>query len=543
MNTKRLVSIMLALIILLAIALPSAAAETVELADMEGPQTGGKITVDKATEGETYTLYQILYLESYDKDKNNYSYKPTETWRSFLTTEATDYITISPSDDYAKWTGSEAAIRAEAFYKLAISKIAKYGIKPVKQVVASGTTVEFTELKLGYYLIDTTVGTLCNLDTTNPEMKVSDKHTPPVNLKSVKENGSYGTSNDSSVGTPVEYMSTVSAYSGAENYVFHDEPDKGITFDLVTQIILRRTGDTTADKTLTAYSADESAPAHTAYDYKVVLPADRNSTHDDGCAFHVEFSQSFLDTVIDADSIDIYYTCHLNSDAVIAGEGNINRSWLSYGENNNIATAKSQTVTKTWKFGINKFSDSTGTEVKLAGATFKLCSAVEVNNGEAEDATKELVFTDLGFSPVPEKTEDGSVKKDEAGNTVYLPNTYMRDPTSTTYTFTTDDTGLINLQGLDSGRYYLFEEKAPAGYNKMSEYIVINIDKDGTVKQNQQVKDDGFIPVRNNSGTIMPTTGGIGTTVFYIVGSILLVGAGVLLVVRKRMGAAKESNK
>ena len=119
----------------------------------------------------------------------------------------------------------------------------------------------------------------------------------------------------------------------------------------------------------------------------------------------------------------------------------------------------------------------------------------------------------------------------------------MRDPSSATVTFTTDETGRINLQGLDSGVYYLFEEKAPDVYNKLTSDITINIDADGKIKQNQQEITDGYIPVRNNSGGIMPTTGGIGTTIFYIVGSVLLVGAGVLLVVRKRMSSAKESNK
>lgn len=534
---------MLALIILLAIALPSATA--VELATAEGPLDGGTLTVNNAVVGQTYTLYQILYLESYDKAGNNYSYKPTEMWRNFLTAEATTYIYINPSNDYAKWLGDETSARAEEFYKLASKNIAGYGIKPVAQTVATGTTVEFTGLKLGYYMVDTTVGTLCSLNTTDPTMTVDDKNTHPTNKKSVQENGLYVTDNDASIGITINFMSTINAKRGAENYVFHDTPDKGITFDSVTKIIVRRTGDnTTTEKTLTAYDSNESAPAHTVYDYKVVLPADRNSSHKDGCAFHVEFSQTFLDTVTGSDSIDIYYTAHLNQDAVIEGEGNINKSWLVYGDN--IETAQSQTVTKTWKAGIYKFTDATGTKVPLKGATFKLCSGVESNSVESapkEETTREMVYKDLGFSPVPEKNEDGTIKTDESGNTVYVPNTYMRDPTSMTYTFTTDETGLINLQGLDSGTYYLFETEAPDGYNKLDSAVVINIDANGTVKQNQQVMDDGFIPVRNNSGTIMPTTGGIGTTIFYIVGSILLVGAGVLLVVRKRMGSAKESNK
>lgn len=533
-NIKRLGSILLSLFILLAMVLPSFAEG--ELADMEGPKDDGSITINNAVIGQTYTLYQVLYLESYDKAGNNYSYKPTETWKNFLTTEATEYISIDPNSNYAKWVGDETPTRAEAFSKLAISNITNYSIKPVAQKEATGVSVEFTGLKLGYYMVDTTVGTLCSLSTTNTTMTVNDKNTRPTNIKSVQENGTYGTKNDVSVGAVFNYMSTIDAKKGAENYVFHDKPDKGITFDEVTKISVKSTGDTSTEKTLTAYDSNENSSAHTKYDYKVVLPADRNTTFDDGCAFHVEFSQSFLDTLLDSNSIDIYYTAHLNQDAVVAGDGNINTSWLVYGDN--IETTKTQTVTKTWKVGIDKFTDSTGKKIQLKGATFKLCTAKEV-----EETTKETVYTDLGFSPVPDKNADGTVKKDESGNIVYVPNTYMRDSSSATVTFTTDETGRINLQGLDSGVYYLFEEKAPDGYNKLTSAITINIDADGKIKQNQQEITDGYIPVRNNSGGIMPTTGGIGTTIFYIVGSVLLVGAGVLLVVRKRMSSAKESNK
>jgi fimbrial isopeptide formation D2 family protein/LPXTG-motif cell wall-anchored protein len=136
-------------------------------------------------------------------------------------------------------------------------------------------------------------------------------------------------------------------------------------------------------------------------------------------------------------------------------------------------------------------------------------------------------------------------------------------------TFTTDATGKLTnqIQGLDKGEYYLKETKAPVGYNPLSAPVKVTItaaaNGTGTTDSTQvtytatadgaNVKvDNGTVdltsaqtaaqPVAvativNNSGTILPSTGGIGTTIFYVVGSILVVGAGVLLVTRRRMNA------
>ena len=119
------------------------------------------------------------------------------------------------------------------------------------------------------------------------------------------------------------------------------------------------------------------------------------------------------------------------------------------------------------------------------------------------------------------------------------------------------------IAGLDAGSYYLRETKAPAGYNLLKNDISVTItatldksentpaltelklsvkdDKTGAeATENNGSVDTGIVAtdVVNNSGTELPSTGGIGTTIFYVLGSILVIGAVVLLITKKRMSAA-----
>ena len=105
---------------------------------------------------------------------------------------------------------------------------------------------------------------------------------------------------------------------------------------------------------------------------------------------------------------------------------------------------------------------------------------------------------------------------------------------------TTDATGKFTIKGLDADTYYLTETAAPAGYNKLADPVTIFIGEDGVVNATDD-NPNGVTEVKvlNQSGSELPSTGGMGTTVFYVVGGILVVGAIVLLVARKRMAAGK----
>ena len=103
---------------------------------------------------------------------------------------------------------------------------------------------------------------------------------------------------------------------------------------------------------------------------------------------------------------------------------------------------------------------------------------------------------------------------------------------------TTDTTGKFTIKGLDSDTYYLTEITQPAGYNKLADPIKVVIDGKGNVTYNDDYT--GTIKVENKTGAELPSTGGVGTTVFYVVGGLMVLLAVVLLVTKKKMSAHKD---
>ena len=113
------------------------------------------------------------------------------------------------------------------------------------------------------------------------------------------------------------------------------------------------------------------------------------------------------------------------------------------------------------------------------------------------------------------------------------------DKEGTVTEITTDATGKFKIEGLDAGTYYLKETEAPAGYNKLDTVVKVVIDHNGKINATEdQPAGATQIEVENKSGSELPETGGMGTTNFYVLGSILVLGAAVLLITKKRMNAA-----
>ena len=312
-NTRKLVSLLLAVVLTLGLtALGYAEGET------------GSITINDAVPGQNYNAYQLLYLESYNKDAGAYAYKANSAWETWLKTQ-TDYVSID-AQGYVTWVENADAA---AFAKLAQVEAAKMTVDatataPAAAEGATYSTVKFEDLNLGYYLVDTTLGTLCALDTTNPDVEMYEKNQAPTNVKTVEEDstGNYGEKNDADIGQTVNFKSTITAQAGAENYVFYDTMSAGLTYTGVTGITLN---DATVD----------------ASNYTVVTEG-----LTDGCTFEVRFTQAFCDTLKANDQIVISYTATLNENAVIAGEGNPNTSKVSYGDSSNTKyTPDSQTKT------------------------------------------------------------------------------------------------------------------------------------------------------------------------------------------------------
>lgn len=155
--------------------------------DITTPATGdGTIKINNAIPGQTYKLYRLLDLESYSanedgqKENGNYSYKPTSKWKTFLEGNGIRDVYFTFENGYASW---KKGANVEAFAKLAIEHANKNAvIEAEKTEVASAAiegnntpTVTFKNLPLGYYLVDSSVGTLCSLDTTNTDATIREK--------------------------------------------------------------------------------------------------------------------------------------------------------------------------------------------------------------------------------------------------------------------------------------------------------------------------------------------------------------------------------
>ena len=470
---KKILSIALVLILMLTVAF----AET----------TGGSITINDAVVGQTYTIYQILDLESYNASANAYAYKATTAWNSFINSDAIKgtYVEVD-AQGYVTWKdGADAA----AFAKAAQEYAKKNSIANQGSVTAT-TTVSFTGLDLGYYLVDSTLGTLCSLDTTNPNVVMQEKNEVPTNVKTVQEDSTnnYGDKNDADIGQTVNFKSTITAQAGAENYVFHDTMSAGLTYTGVTGITLNGT-------------------AVDASNYTVVTTG-----LTDGCTFEVRFTQAFCDTLKANDQIVISYTATLNENAVIAGDGNPNTSKVSYGDSSNTKyTPDSQTKTYTWDVDVFKYTKVGETETALAGATFTLSKNAD------------------GSNPIALVSE---------GNNVYR--VAKTGETGTVTEITTDATGKFTIKGLDADTYYLTETQAPAGYNKLAGPVTIVIGENGVVNGTTEAPQGvDEVKVLNQSGAKLPSTGGIGTTIFYVIGAALVIGAIVVLIAKKRAGSEK----
>lgn len=478
--TNKLAGILLALAMVLGIAATAFA---------EGET--GSITINDAAVGQTYTIYQILDLESYNNEARAYAYKATTAWNTFINSGAIKGIYVEvDAQGYVTWKGDADAA---AFAKLAQKYAKDNSIANQGSVTATTTTVSFNGLDLGYYLVDTTLGTLCSLDTTNPDVVMEEKNEVPTNVKTVEEDstGNYGEKNDADIGQTVNFKSTITAQPGAENYVFHDSMSAGLTY----------TGDAKiyTDEAMT----QELATAN----YTV------NATPDDSDTFDITFEQDYLNTITAVTKLYVKYSATLNASAKVGIEGNRNESKLSYGEINQetgkpgSTTPPSETKTYTWDVDVFKYTMNGETEKALAGATFTLSKNAD------------------GSNPIALLSE---------GNNVYR--VAKTNETVTVTEITTDATGKFTIKGLDADTYYLTETAAPAGYNKLAAPVTIVISENGVVNGTTEAPQGvDEVKVLNQSGTELPSTGGIGTTIFYIVGGVLVVGAVVLLVTKKRM--------
>lgn len=291
---------------------------------------------------------------------------------------------------------------------------------------------------------------------------------------------------------PDDYVEYDSYY-----FAFHDEEEAGLTFN---------------PESVKVYV--NNTEIKTGFELKTKT----KTTITDDCSFEVVFSNLKDIAAVQAGStIRVEYTATLNENAVIGGNGNLNKAQLEYSNNPRDTNSKDKTVWDnvvvfTYQVVVNKYANSVAENNKLPGAEFTLTKKL---NG---DTTKVIAAV---------KSEDG-----------------------VRFTF----------KGLDDGEYTLTETVTPEGYNTIDP-ITFNVNANHeitwegtgdrntllksltgnqvtgkiTFAENANVNGSLVTDIINKSGTVLPSTGGMGTTVFYVVGGGLMAVAVVLLVTKKRM--------
>lgn len=446
---------------------------------------------------QTINLYKLFDVtESGEGQNKNYAYTVNETYKKTLAS-VLNIAETSEDEDFVKAVEGEK----NTIQKFANDFTAKAltgnltATKTSGKITESKTSYEFTGLAAGYYLVYVT-----GAKEIQSSLVTVDGETKTVNLKtlapSIEKTADKATVN---IGDVVTYTvkGSIPDTTGYDQYqyIIHDELSTGLDFVSDAKGTVLGEGATTVNVTVAftdtgvtdASTAPTTATLDTANKRKMSLDLSswvKNNQANKGKEFTVT------------------YYAKVNKDAVVTEK---NKAQLEYGNKpgETTTTTPSEAKTPTYPLDINKIKK--GSEEKLAGAKFKLYK------DSAKDESNVIKVT-------------GSEGK------------YVVDPTSNTTEFESvdsiDDKGYnLHVNGLDAGTYYLVETKAPAGYNKLTDPIKVTITKDGdtnwTVKKNDTAENDKIIDVENSTGSILPSTGGMGTIAFTVVAALLVLGVAV----------------
>lgn len=515
MKMKKIAALSLATVMTLglsATAFAQTAAPTTPDAD------NATITIANASKGETYTIYQLFNATVTGNADGSIAYQLMEG-KSAEDAGLLEYFDVDASGNVtAKESTNEAVLKSDEFKAWAAS----YGTPLVSDVESDGSALNFTGLPYGYYYVTTSQGTNITVDSTNPNATIYDKNstTPKVDDEAKKTD-----KEEVTVGETVTYTVTFNATNfigeGEDaqrvlSYTIKDTLPDWLSDVNVTSIIVDNDGDLT--------TTDDQANVTTQFVNKEIelawVDGDNNSLYNNNAL------------------IQVVYTATVNAGVTVGSDNpNVNEVTIGYKLDNGQPSTEYKTVEETietYALAIQKVDENGN---KLPGATFTVKDIEYVISLNKDENGKDLG----GHYKVALADTEGAMSGAELKS---------------------DANGYLILEGVKSGDYTVTEVTAPGGYNKLTTDVTVTAQKiksvtytytttvwkdaqgnitdtetEGATKIEEgtnQLESTALVVI-NQKGNELPSTGGIGTTIFYVVGGILVVGAGVVLVAKKRM--------
>lgn len=496
---KKTLALLLAIVMIFALAAPVMAADN------------GSITISNTATNAEYKIYKIFDATIRDGGAISYTYSGTLAANDYFAQDSYGYITVK---DAAKDANGELTADAIAF--LGTLK----GTTATATANGNGGNLTFSGLDYGYYYVETTTGAAVTVTSTNPNATVIDKNDPGPGP--VDPNIPFKTADkeSASIGENVNYT----IQWKATNYIIKDGKAEKVTKYTVTDessnlIIDWSTLRVTVDgKEITNYTVTKGTPIENLEQetYKttdiITIPwVDENGNSLYGSPVNVvitytaevykygdahnratitsntDSGETPIDPPGDVD-VDNYQLEIFKIDSNVRKDHQINEAYDLVEENNDLT---------------------------LAGAEFELYYDKELKH-------KVQLVEEAEYNEENDRIDGGyRLATQEEYNAYGFKSAVIRYGCK-------DGVGFYEVNGLAAGTYYLVEVKAPDGYNRLTEPVTVVV-----------TSDDNQIIVENNTGAELPSTGGIGTTIFYIVGGLLMVGAAVVLVTRKKVSAEK----
>lgn len=506
---KKIMALMLAAIMMMAMSVTAFAAETTHslTVNVKGGQD---------LKGQTINLYKLFDVtESKSGETTNYAYTVNNTYKATLAS-VLNIAETSKDEEFAAAVTKLGTDNSTGVQKFANDFTAKALTKNLSatttsnKIAESKTAYTFSDLAAGYYLVYVTGG-----KEIQSSLVTVDADTTKVDLKteapSIEKTADKKTVN---IGDVVKYTvkGSIPDTTGYSEYVYkiHDTLTTGLDFVNDAAGTALEKGATTVN--VTVAFTDNSLTAAGTVPTTATLSGESNRTMALDLSAWVKANQTNK-----GKEFTVTYYAKVNQSAVVTEK---NKAQLEYGNNLGDTTTTTPSEAKTPTYPLDILKIKKDSNEKLAGAKFSLyTSETDAKNGT---------------NPIKVTGSNGN---------------YVVDSTSTTTEFVSVENidgknYNLRVNGLAEGTYYLVETKAPDGFNKLTAPVKITITKstdaevdNWTISKDGTVEKDKVIDIANSTGSLLPSTGGRGAIAFAVIAALLVFGVAVSFIRDKRKEA------